>query len=107
MEDLFNKDCSRLLKKKLWLFDMDGTIYNEDNLFDGTLQLLNKIIDLGGKYIFITNNSSKSVNDYIEKANVEIKKNYAVPRRTLIKEEVILNVIILIFTLQHKLQLIY
>ena len=77
MEDLFNKDCSRLLKKKLWLFDMDGTIYNEDNLFDGTLQLLNKIIDLGGKYIFITNNSSKSVNDYIEKIKrMNIKCNY-------------------------------
>ena len=29
--------------KKLWLFDMDGTIYEEENVFDGTLDLLSLI----------------------------------------------------------------
>ena len=65
--DFLGKDALILKKKKLFLFDMDGTIYNEDKLFDGTLELLNEIHNIGGKYIFITNNSSKSVKDYILK----------------------------------------
>lgn len=58
-----------LNNKKLWLFDLDGTIYEEETLFDGTLDLLKKIKDQGGRYVFITNNSSKSVIDYIKKVN--------------------------------------
>lgn len=69
MKDYFEKDASKLKDKKLWLFDMDGTIYKEDTLFDGTLDLLKAIVDIGGKFVFITNNSSKSVADYIEKVN--------------------------------------
>ena len=46
---------------------MDGTIYNENEIFDGTLDFLDTIRAQGGEYIFITNNSSKSVEDYVEK----------------------------------------
>lgn len=67
MKDYFGKDASELKNKKLWLFDMDGTIYEEERLFDGTLELLKKIVDGGGRYVFITNNSSKSVTDYLKK----------------------------------------
>ena len=67
MKDYFGKETSELTKKKLWLFDMDGTIYEEERVFDGTLDLLQKIVDDGGNYVFITNNSSKSVVDYVEK----------------------------------------
>ena len=67
MKDYFGQDSSVLKNKKLWLFDMDGTIYNDDCIFDGTLDLLQFIKQNGGKYIFITNNSSKSVEDYIGK----------------------------------------
>ena len=56
-----------LKKKRLFLFDMDGTIYLDDKLFDGTLDILSHIKSIGGKYIFLTNNSSKSVDKYIEK----------------------------------------
>lgn len=56
-------------KKRLWLFDMDGTIYKEERLFDGTLELLRAINDRGGRYVFITNNSSRSVIDYVKKVN--------------------------------------
>ncbi len=52
---------------KLYLFDLDGTLYLGDSLFDFTIPLLDKIKDTGGKYMFMTNNSSKSVNDYIKK----------------------------------------
>ncbi len=69
MQDYFGKNASYLKNKTLWLFDMDGTIYEEDRLFEGTLDLLQWIVANGGKYVFITNNSSKSVVDYINKVN--------------------------------------
>lgn len=53
--------------KKLWLLDMDGTIYQEDRLFDGTLDFLRAVRAQGGRYVFITNNSSKSAVDYVKK----------------------------------------
>ena len=67
MKDYFGKDATELRKKRLWLLDMDGTIYEEERLFDGTLDLLRKIGEDGGRYVFITNNSSKSVTDYVKK----------------------------------------
>ena len=57
----------RLKQTKLYLLDMDGTIYLDDDLFDGTLEFLEYIKSIGGKYFFLTNNSSKSVDKYIEK----------------------------------------
>ena len=56
-----------LASKKLFLFDMDGTLYLGDRLFDFTIELLRQIRRTGGKYLFMTNNSSKSVADYIKK----------------------------------------
>lgn len=56
-----------LASKKLFLFDMDGTLYLGDRLFDFTKPLLAEIRRTGGKYLFMTNNSSKSVADYIKK----------------------------------------
>ena len=58
---------STLQDKKLFLLDMDGTIYLDEELFDGTLDLLDYIKGIGGKYIFLTNNSSKSVDRYVDK----------------------------------------
>lgn len=57
----------RLKKLKLFLLDMDGTIYLDNALFDGVTDFLEHIKSIGGRYIFITNNSSKSVDKYIEK----------------------------------------
>ena len=48
-------------KTKLYLFDMDGTLYLGDRLYDFTIELLQTIKACGGKYLFMTNNSSKSV----------------------------------------------
>ncbi len=66
MKDYLGKTAD-LSAKKLFLFDMDGTIYRENTLFDGVIELLNKIEGKGGRYIFITNNASKSVKDYVLK----------------------------------------
>ena len=58
---------SNLKDKKLFLLDMDGTIYLDNDLFDGTLDFLDYVKNSGGRYMFLTNNSSKSVDKYIEK----------------------------------------
>lgn len=58
---------NKLKEKKLFLLDMDGTIYLDDELFDGTLDFLEYVKSIGGRYVFLTNNSSKSVEKYIEK----------------------------------------
>lgn len=56
-----------LKKKRLFLLDMDGTIYLENQLFGGTIELLEHIKSIGGRYLFVTNNSSKGVDKYMEK----------------------------------------
>lgn len=56
-----------LRNKRLFLFDMDGTIYFDNRLFDGTVDMLNYVKEVEGKAVFITNNSSKDVAGYIEK----------------------------------------
>lgn len=56
-----------LKEKKLFLMDMDGTIYLDETLFDGTLEFLQYVRSIGGRYIFLTNNSSRGTESYIEK----------------------------------------
>ena len=50
-----------------FLLDMDGTIYLGEQLFPGTLPLLKRIREKGGRAIFLTNNSSASPEDYVKK----------------------------------------
>ena len=61
---MVNKDIKNI---KLFLFDMDGTVYLGNRLYDFTINLLKTIKHTGGRYMFMTNNSSKSVVDYIKK----------------------------------------
>ncbi len=62
---------------KLFLFDMDGTLYLGDRLYDFTIELLDTIKKTGGRYMFMTNNSSRSVADYIKKLDrLGIKSDY-------------------------------
>ena len=56
-----------LRNKKLFLFDMDGTLYLGNKLYDFTLELLETLKSTNRKYLFMTNNSSKSVDDYVKK----------------------------------------
>lgn len=56
-----------LQNKKLFLFDIDGTLALGDTLFEGSRKLLSHIDSIGGKSYFITNNSTKSGADYVQK----------------------------------------
>lgn len=56
-----------LSDKKLFLFDIDGTVSVGNEWLDGSLDLFSHIAAIGGKSVFITNNSTKSLRDYIAK----------------------------------------
>lgn len=60
-------DITTLADIRLFLFDMDGTIYLGNNLFPFTKEMLSVIREQGKTYLFMTNNSSKSVSAYVEK----------------------------------------
>jgi len=56
-----------LSEKKLFLFDIDGTIAVGNTLYEGTRPMLDYIRSIGGRAYYITNNSTKSNADYVNK----------------------------------------
>ena len=58
---------AELTDKRLFLLDMDGTLYLDDDLFPGTVPLLRRIREKGGRYLFLTNNSSRGADSYVAK----------------------------------------
>ena len=61
-------NTTALLKSiDLFLFDMDGTLYLGNQLYPFTKDLLRVIKECGKRYLFMTNNSARSVVDYIAK----------------------------------------
>ena len=54
-------------QKRLFLLDMDGTLYVDERLFDRVPEFLARVRETGGRYLFLTNNSSRGVEGYIEK----------------------------------------
>jgi len=60
-------DLKLLLEKKVFFFDLDGTIYLENIIFKGVVELLD-LLKKNNKFIFfLSNNSSKSTSDYLKK----------------------------------------
>lgn len=51
----------------LFLFDMDGTLFLGNQIFDFTKELLEKLKDAGKRYLFLSNNSTDSPKDYMER----------------------------------------
>jgi len=58
-------DQQNLKKIRHVALDMDGTIYSGSTLFPFTKSFLAQLEELGIGYTFFTNNSSKSVRDYL------------------------------------------
>ena len=58
-------DTKKLKNVELFLFDMDGTLYLGDEVYEGAIELMNDLPRLGKKYIYLTNNSSRAGADYI------------------------------------------
>ena len=57
----------KLAKIKHVALDMDGTIYMGTHLFPFTIPFLEKLTSMGITYSFLTNNPSKSTDDYLLK----------------------------------------
>lgn len=57
----------RLAQIKHVALDMDGTIYLSNSLFPFTIPFLDKLDSLGITHSFLTNNPTKSLNDYLAK----------------------------------------
>ena len=58
-------DYERLINTRLFLLDMDGTLYLGDDVFDGAVDFIHSISETGRSYIYLTNNSSRAGVDYI------------------------------------------
>ena len=52
--------------------DLDGTIYLGGELIPGALEFLQRCNDRGVKRFFLSNNSSRSVNQYLELSLIHI-----------------------------------
>ncbi len=52
---------------KAVFLDLDGTIYLGDELIDGAIEFLNRCKEKGVQRFFLSNNSSKSVTEYLAK----------------------------------------
>lgn len=63
-----NKDEYGILKKiTCFALDMDGTVYLGERWIDGARGFLDAVEKAGKQYIFLTNNSSKGPENYVEK----------------------------------------
>ncbi len=63
--------------------DLDGTIYMGEDLIEGALDFLNRIEKKGIRRFFLSNNSSKSVKQYLSKL-----ENLGIPAT---EEEILLS----------------
>ncbi len=54
---------------RLFLLDMDGTVYLGDRLLPGASEFINLLTSRGIDFLFLTNNSSKHRRQYAEKLN--------------------------------------
>lgn len=63
-----NQDPKNIISQiKCFALDMDGTIYLGEQWIDGAKEFLKAIEDSGRSYVFMTNNSSKNPEVYVEK----------------------------------------
>ena len=61
------KDLNFLRSIKLFILDMDGTFYLGNRLIEGSLDFLEKLSSQGKKFLFFTNNSSRTAAFYKKK----------------------------------------
>jgi len=61
------RNISELKEKKVFFFDLDGTIYLGNKVFAGVHELIKLLKEKNKKFYFLSNNSSKSTSDYLLK----------------------------------------
>ncbi|MFX0035610.1 MAG: HAD-IIA family hydrolase [Candidatus Hermodarchaeota archaeon] len=61
------KDLFELTTKQVYFFDLDGTIYLGNRLFEGVKELIELLRKKRKYFYFLSNNSSISTSEYVEK----------------------------------------
>ncbi len=98
--DMENKK-SILDKTELFVLDMDGTFYLDNDILDGALDFLDAVKKCGKDYIFFTNNSSTTPDLYIEKLR---KMNCIITRDQIMTSA---DVMIRYLNARHKGESVY
>lgn len=62
-----NPPAQILMDKRLYVFDMDGTIYLGKTVFDFAIRFIDRLRESGRRVLFFTNNASRSTSAYVEK----------------------------------------
>ena len=57
----------RLKNVKCFLLDMDGTFYLGGKIIDGSLAFIDRLLETGRDFLFLTNNSSHNARFYVER----------------------------------------
>src|SRR5215212_3671361 len=60
-------NADSLSQVRCFLLDMDGTFYLGERLLEGALDFIQVLQERGCEYLFLTNNSSKDSQQYVEK----------------------------------------
>jgi len=55
---------------KIIFFDMDGTLYLGEKVFDGSAEIISRLKKKEVKCVFLSNNSSKNRKEYLEKLQI-------------------------------------
>ncbi|CAF0878904.1 unnamed protein product [Didymodactylos carnosus] len=67
-EQITDKNVSSLVEKHdTFIFDCDGVLWNWPHVIPGAVDLLNKLTALGKQIFFVTNNSTKTQDDYAKR----------------------------------------
>ena len=65
---VINEDKEHILDEvRCFALDMDGTIYLGERWIDGAVEFLHRIEETGRSYVFVTNNSSRNAEVYVDK----------------------------------------
>ena len=65
--NFLNPHIDILKNKELYIFDMDGTIYLGNRVFDFAVRFIENLKKANKRVLFFTNNPSRSDSEYIEK----------------------------------------
>lgn len=55
--------------KKGFIFDLEGTVYVENNIIEGASEAISILKKRGDKGVFLTNKSIEAIPDYVDKLN--------------------------------------
>ena len=62
-----NQNARKILNRKLYIFDLDGTILIGDTLLPHVIDFINSLLTEGKRFVFLTNNSSISELEHLER----------------------------------------